>query len=132
MINQQILDYIKQQLQQGVSREQIKSSLITNGWSENDINEAFATLSTNSVPLPQSPMSQQTQASLPGATAIFGQAWSLYKQRLGTFLGIMIIPMLVLIGLLAVLAGGGFLGLTLLSSKFAAGGIGLQIGRAHV
>ena len=127
MINQQILDYIKQQLQQGVSREQIKSSLMTNGWSESDINEAFTSLSNNSVPLPQSPISQQTQASLPGATAIFGQAWSLYKQRLGTFLGIMIIPMLVLIGLLALLAGGGFLGLTLLSSKFAVGGIGLLI-----
>jgi hypothetical protein len=28
MINQQILDYIKQQVQQGVSREQIKNSLI--------------------------------------------------------------------------------------------------------
>ena len=127
MINQQILDFIKQQLQQGVSREQIKSSLMTNGWSENDINEAFTNLSNNSVPLPQSPMSPQTQASLPGATAIFGQAWSLYKQRLGTFLGIMIIPMLVLIGLTALLAGGGFLGLTLLSSKFAAGGIGVLI-----
>ena len=85
MINQQILDYIKQQLQQGVSREQIKSSLMTNGWSESDINEAFTSLSNNSVPLPQSPISQQTQASLPGSTAIFGQSWSLYKQKLPTF-----------------------------------------------
>lgn len=127
MTNQQLLDYIKQQLQQGVSREQIKSSLLTNGWQENDINEAFLTLSNNPVPSPQSPALQPTLTALPGATAILGQAWSLYKQRLGTFLGIMIIPMLVLIGLLAVLAGGGFLGLTLLSSKFAAGGIGLLI-----
>lgn len=117
MAMQQILDYIKKQVQQGASREQIKSSLMANGWQENDINEAFA----------QSPMPQQIQASLPGATAILGQAWSLYKQRLGTFLGVMIIPWLVLTGLLAVLAGGGFLGLILLFSKFAAGGIGLLI-----
>lgn len=122
MINQQILDYIKQQLQQGVSREQIKSSLMANSWQETDINEAFALIS-NSTPTPP----QTTMTSLPGATAILSQAWSLYKQRLGTFLGIMVIPMLVLIGLLAVLAGGGFLGLALLSSKFAAGGIGLFI-----
>ncbi len=120
MINQQILDYIKQQLQQGISREQIKSSLMSNGWQESDINEAFGTISNNPVPSPHSPVPPQpTINSLPGATAILGQAWSLYKQRLGTFLGVMIILMLVV--------GGGLLGLTLLSSKFAAGGIGLLI-----
>src|SRR3989344_8476776 len=41
MINQQILDYIKQQLQQGISKEQIKSSLMTNGWQAQDIEEGF-------------------------------------------------------------------------------------------
>lgn len=127
MVNQQILDYIKQQLQQGINKEQIKSSLMANNWQEADINEAFALIS-NSASILQSPIPPQTMmASLPGATAILSSAWSLYKQRLGTFLGIMVIPMLVLIGLLAVLAGGGFLGLTLLSSRFAAGGIGLLI-----
>ncbi len=126
MVNQQMFDYIKQQLQQGVSREQIKNSLMANGWQENDINEAFNMFSNNPVPSPQAP-APQTITVLPGAAVIFGQAWSLYKQRLRTFLGIMIIPVLVLIGLMVVLAGGGFLGLTLLSSKFAVGGIGLLI-----
>jgi hypothetical protein len=32
MINQQLLDYIEQQLQNGVSKEQIKSNLLSNGW----------------------------------------------------------------------------------------------------
>jgi len=41
MTNQQMLDYIKQQLQQGVSREQIKSSLAANGWQAQDIEEGF-------------------------------------------------------------------------------------------
>ena len=41
MVNQQLLDYIKQQIQQGVSREQIKSSLMTNGWQSADVEEAF-------------------------------------------------------------------------------------------
>ena len=41
MINQQILDYIKQQSQQGVSNDEIKKSLLANGWSSTDIEEAF-------------------------------------------------------------------------------------------
>lgn len=73
------------------------------------------------------PPPRQTIASLPGATAIFGQAWTIYKQRLGTFLGVMIIQMLIMVALIAVLAGGGFWGISLLSPKFAAGDIGLLI-----
>ena len=42
MVNQQILDYIKQQLQQGVSREIISSNLISQGWQQQDVNEAFS------------------------------------------------------------------------------------------
>lgn len=124
MVNQQLLDYIKQQLQQGVSQEQIKSSLMANGWQAQDIEEAFAFIQN---PASQVPTPTQTITSLPGATAIFGQAWAIYKQRLDTFLGVMIIPMLIMVVLIAVLAGDGFLGISLLSSKFAAGGIGLLI-----
>ncbi len=121
-MNQQLIDYINQSRQQGTTDSQIRQALLDAGWQENEINEAF----------PKSSMSQQTQASLPGATAILGQAWSLYKQRVDTFFGIMIIPMLVLISLLAVLAVGGFIGLGLLYSKFVAGGIGLLIVLATV
>lgn len=41
MINQQIIDYIKQQLQKNISKEQIKSNLISNGWSGPDVEEGF-------------------------------------------------------------------------------------------
>lgn len=44
MINQQILDYIKQQLQQGINNEQIKQSLITNGWQSADIEDTFSSI----------------------------------------------------------------------------------------
>ncbi len=127
MANQQLLDYIKQQLQQGVSREQIKSSLMANGWQAQDIDEVFSFVSNPNSQSQPVPPSAQTIFSLPGATAIFGQAWTIYKQRLGTFLGVMVIPMLVMIVVLAIFAGGGFLSVSLLSSKFAAGGIGLLI-----
>jgi hypothetical protein len=127
MVNKQLLDYIKQQLQQGVSKEEIKNSLLANNWQEKDIEEAFYLASNSSGQTQQQPVPQQTISSLPGATAIFGQAWSIYKQRFGTFLGVMVIPMIIMIVLLAISAGGGFLSIGLLSSKFAAGGIGLLI-----
>jgi hypothetical protein len=44
MVNQQLLDYIKQQLQQGMNNEQIKQSLLANGWQNTDIQEAFNTI----------------------------------------------------------------------------------------
>ena len=56
MINQQILDYIKQQVQQGVSREQIKSSLMTNGWSSSDIEEGFNAIGPGSPGIPVAPV----------------------------------------------------------------------------
>mgnify|MGYP001587406703 CR=1 FL=1 len=127
MVNQQLLDYIKQQTQQGISKEQIKSSLMTNGWQAQDIDEAFSFVSNPANQSSPVPPPAKTISSLPGATAIFGQAWTIYKQRLGTFLGVMAIPMLIMVVLLAVLAGGGLLGISLLSSKFAAGDIGLLI-----
>jgi len=42
MVNQQLLDYIKQQLQQGVSREIITNNLISQGWQQSDVNDAFS------------------------------------------------------------------------------------------
>jgi hypothetical protein len=50
MINQQLLDYIKQQLQQGISREQIKSSLMANGWQAQDIDEGLNAINTSAPP----------------------------------------------------------------------------------
>lgn len=42
MVNQQILDYIKQQLQQGIPKETISSNLLSQGWQQQDVNEAFS------------------------------------------------------------------------------------------
>ncbi len=41
MINQQLLDYIKQQTEQGINNEDIKKSLLASGWQEADIQSAF-------------------------------------------------------------------------------------------
>ncbi|MCL4353451.1 hypothetical protein M1615_03240 [Patescibacteria group bacterium] len=127
MVNQELLDYINYQLGQGISREQIKSSLAVNGWQENDIDEAFAVFSNNSASSPQSAISPPALKKLPGVTAILQQAWELYKKRFWTFLGIMIIPLLVFVGLAAVAVAGGVLGIMLIFSKILAGGIGFLI-----
>ena len=47
MINQQLIDYIKQQSQQGVSPENIKNALRLNNWTDTDINQAYSSLSTS-------------------------------------------------------------------------------------
>lgn len=54
MINQQLSDYIRQQLQQGKSREQIKSELLGAGWQEADINQVFS--ASNPIPSPGAPL----------------------------------------------------------------------------
>ncbi len=41
MANQQLLDYIKRQIDEGVSKEDTKSTLLQNGWSDVDIDEAI-------------------------------------------------------------------------------------------
>lgn len=102
MIDPKLLAYIRGSLQQGVSQEQIKSALITNGWSESDVDAAFNSLTNQSPSTPQI----ATSTSLLKASEILGQAWGLYQQRLVTFLGIMLLPMLVLCGSVALVVGG--------------------------
>lgn len=50
MLNKQVFDYIRQQKQQGVSEEEIKSSLVKNGWQVQDINEAFSSIQDTPIP----------------------------------------------------------------------------------
>lgn len=65
MINQQLLDYIKQQSQQGASREQIKSSLLANGWQTSDIEEAFNTPVSPNQPTAPNDISSQSFSPQP-------------------------------------------------------------------
>ena len=51
MVNQQILSYIRQQLQNNISREVISGLLINQGWKKEDVDEAFSLVSTNNITL---------------------------------------------------------------------------------
>jgi len=55
MINQQLLDYIKQQLGQNVGKEQIKSSLMSGGWLVSDVEEGFNAIAPQPAPVPRAP-----------------------------------------------------------------------------
>lgn len=57
MINQQLLEYVKGQLDQGRSKEEIKKELLGVGWEEKDINESLGIkmpLQNSKPPLPPS------------------------------------------------------------------------------
>lgn len=45
-----LLDYIKQQLKEGVGREEIKNSLMVNGWQVSDIEKAFYSIISSAAP----------------------------------------------------------------------------------
>ena len=117
MPNQQLLDYIKQQLQLGASKDQITNSLISTGWQKQDIEEAFSLLSNQN--------NQTHSSSLPGAIEILKQAWNIYKQRFGTFLGIAIIPILLtaaaMLAIMALSIGSTLLTLLVGSSNASPG-----------
>lgn len=50
MVNQQLLDYIRQQTQQGINGEQIEQSLLASGWQSSDIETALNELQTPTQP----------------------------------------------------------------------------------
>jgi competence protein ComGC len=129
MITQQLLDYIREELKRGTSKEQIKNVLIASGWQAQDVEEAFSLISNSSSPSSSVPTPTKNISSLPSATAILGQALAIYKQRIGTFLGVMIIPVLIatVVTVWGIFSGIGLL-VSFFSSKFAIVGIALVIG----
>lgn len=132
MTNQQLLDYIKQQLQLSTSREQIKATLLSTGWQAQDVDAAFSSMSDLvAPPQPQIvPSTVQTISSLPGATEILEEAWSIYKERLFTFLGIVLIPTLITSVLGAILILIGLSTSSIPSPKIAGIGVGVAIALA--
>lgn len=96
MVNQQLLDYIKQRAQQGKTREEIKQELLGVGWSEADVKEALDGAGSGQAFSPSMPLpSIQPQIStLPGIRNLFKRTLAVYKEGLGTFLGIMVISLI--------------------------------------
>lgn len=64
MITPQLLDYIRQQLATGVSKDEIKKALTTQGWNEQDIREAFSLINTSSTLVPAIPPTGKVHTTL--------------------------------------------------------------------
>lgn len=86
MVTQQLLDYIKQQMQTGKSREQITHGLLASGWQADDVEQGFVSLNSG-MPAPMN-------TELPKAREIFNEAWAIYKNRFKTLIAINLIPVL--------------------------------------
>lgn len=114
MINTQLLDYIKKQLSAGVSREEIERTLVSGGgWAKSDVDEAFGgivppkpEMLTQNTPIgpyvetsqvvANNLSSQQNIVSLSqqnfggnvlrSSIDLFGDAFSVYKNKFGSFL----------------------------------------------
>jgi hypothetical protein len=102
MVSQQLLDYIRQQVQRGQTKEAIKQELLKVGWQVGDIEEALKAVdstrlsgsysSTSSSPAQGESLALST---LPGVGDLLKRAFSVYKTRLGTLVGIMAIPLII-------------------------------------
>lgn len=100
MINKDIFDYIKNQVQKGRSKEEIKSALTSAGWQMADIDEAFICAESN-IPIAPAPTSapysyqarqgSQNAATLPSPTDLLKETWGIYKARFKTFAGIILV-----------------------------------------
>lgn len=119
MGNQQLFDYIKQQLQQGLSKKEIKNLLMASGWQEKEIEEVFISIQ-NSVDKMSTPNLKNNV--LPGALVLLKKALAIYKENLVTLIVIMAIP-----ALITFLIFGKLVGSQLFFSEFLANNIFLSI-----
>ena len=68
MANQQLLDYIKQQNQLGISQEKTKKDLLDIGWQGQDVDEALKASAPEIKPIsqPLNPVIEKTIVEKPG------------------------------------------------------------------
>ena len=75
MLSPESLNYVKQQLLQGMNKEMIKNDLLTRGWTEADINEAITQAQSDQpVPVPSPVHNQNIAAPTPIASASYNHA----------------------------------------------------------
>ncbi|MBI4053919.1 MAG: hypothetical protein HY397_01155 [Candidatus Doudnabacteria bacterium] len=102
MITQELLNYTRQQLAQGASRETVKETLLAQGWPLADIQAALA--SAGDIPAPPSPAAAAGPVALSSATMLLKESWKIYSQRFKTLIGIQLAVVVLII--LAVLVFG--------------------------
>lgn len=99
MDNQKLFAYLRQQLQNGKTKEQITQELINAGWKQEDINNGFASLNSPS----NTPTSENhTMGPLPSINSLFSESFELLKKRIMVMFLSYLFPFLALIATILV------------------------------
>jgi hypothetical protein len=69
MVNQQLVDYIKQQIQGGVTKDAIKKALLDAGWPTADVEDSMKAADSTAAAQPAASSKIDTMAMMGGATA---------------------------------------------------------------
>lgn len=111
MIDQQIIDYIKRQLDHGVEKEKVRNFLVSNGWQASVIDEVFNFLASNSQNISPEPTASQptnvTQTAINNVNKVIPTADTISSVSPEKKSKIGLITILVIVGIL-VIAGGAF------------------------
>jgi len=89
MPDPKLLAYIKEEQQKGFDKTAITTSLLTIGWQQAQIDEAFASFS------PQAPTSTPESNRFPTFIELLKQAWRIYKNKWKALMGIILVPALI-------------------------------------
>lgn len=103
MVKPELVDQIKSQLRLGTDKETIVSSLTTNGFEKQDIEDSFAASTAEKEAVAESVVAEQVlpaaevaadsdSSSQLNAKELFKKCWELYKAHWKTFLGIILVP----------------------------------------
>lgn len=84
MVNQQLLDYIQEQLTAKVSKETITAALFTQGWNQQDVNEGFSAI--NAANIFDTPSVYQQQNKVPLSTSSNKQKFIIFGSVVTVFL----------------------------------------------
>ncbi len=76
MANQQLLDYVKQQLQLNISSDEIRTTLLNTGWPEADVNEVLSAAGQVAAPTQSKNVSQPNTADITTSGQVSAQAQS--------------------------------------------------------
>ena len=74
MISQQLLDFIKNQTEKGVIKEEIKKMLLANSWTSQDVEEGFGVVGAQAHQVPQPTPSTVTSETNTASGGFYGYA----------------------------------------------------------